>query len=186
MTVWPVFLTAGALVLFLGIGFIVLFNYLYIQKPRYRSEHYTATVTGTVKGRSNFISNDIFVPLVEYEVNGQTYKVAGPRFAGIVSKSIDIAGMEIAKEKSNIPLTGELPLVVHTSGGISAAQAAMDERYPTGKQVTVYYDPDCPKNAFVERDAPVSRSLTSVLIGISAAIAVLGIVFIVIALISAI
>lgn len=90
MDFWPILLFVGALLLLFGMGLFFLFYYICVKRPRYRKEHITAHTTGIVEGKSHFTSNDIVIPLVRYKVNGQTYKVAGPRFAGGTNTSFEI------------------------------------------------------------------------------------------------
>lgn len=61
----------------------------------------------------------------------------------------------------------------------------MDERYPAGKQVDVFYDPDRPKRAFVERDNPMPKVLLPVIFGATGLVALGGLVLTVVALINA-
>ena len=175
-----VLLLVGVFIILLGIGMTILLYWLCVKRPEYRKTHFTAETDGTVECMSNIYSCDIQVPLVRYTVNGTNYKVAGPRFAGSTVKTFNVAGAQLLKSDSNITADGELPLVVKMSGSTAAAQAAMKERYPSGTVVRVYYDPDKPKNAFVERDAPVSKTLTYILMGIMTGVTVIGIVMAVI------
>ena len=109
------------------------------------------------------------------EVNGTEYKVAGPRFAGVTVKTLESGDSQILRS-SNITAEGELPLVVHAKGDLSAAQAAMEERYPTGCTVPVFYDPRNPKKSFVERDAPISKRFTVIMLCICGLLALTGLV----------
>lgn len=156
----------GLLLLPFAAGLLILMIWLCCLLPKHRREHYTARTVGTVERTSNISSCDIFVPLVRYSVNGQDYTVAGPRFAANRILSADVAGIELLKSTCNITPEGELPIVVKMSGSTAAAQEAMNERYPKGKNVPVFYDPKAPKHAFVERDAPMSKKLSVILIGI--------------------
>ena len=63
---------------------------------------------------------------------------------------------------------------------MEAAQEAMRARYPKGKTVQVFYDPNAPKHAFVERDAPLSRKLSAILVSISGLITLLAFILILI------
>ena len=113
----------------------------------------TAHVTGTVVGMSNFSSNGIRLPKVEYTVNGVKYTTAGPKFSGSVNFYIEAFGKRQGTASSNLSTEGELPQVVKTTKDQSSAQQIMRERYPAGKQVDVFYDPEKPKRCYVERYA---------------------------------
>lgn len=166
---------AGTLIIVLGAITTGIIIWLGFRRPEYRRTHFTGHTIGTVERMSNITSNDIRVPLVSYTVDGQTYKVAGPRFAGRTDVFAEVAGRQLLSSSSNITADGELPLVVKTKGGTSSAQAAMKERYPVGKNVDVFYDPNKPKHAFVERDAPLSKTISIILICMGGVLAAFGI-----------
>lgn len=171
-----VLIICGLTAVVIGGGMGWLIYYLAFKRPAYRAQHYTAQTTGTVLGQSHITSSGIAVPSVEYTADGVKYKVAGPRFAGYTDKFASINGTAIGGFKCNIQPEGELPLIVHTTNGLEAAQDAVNERYPVGKQVTVFYDPARPQKAFVERDAPFPKKLgvtLSVVCGIVAAAGVI-------------
>ncbi len=113
----------------------------------------TECVTGTVVGMSHISSNGIRLPKVEYTVNGVKYTTAGPKFSGSVNFYIEAFGKRQGTASSNLSTEGELPQVVKTTKDQSAAQQIMRERYPAGKQVDVFYDPEKPKRCYVERYA---------------------------------
>lgn len=179
-----VFILVGILVILIGAVMLAVFVWLGFKRPKYRKEHFTGHTTGTVERMSNIYSCNIRVPLVSYSVEGQTYKVAGPRFAACTTVFADVAGMQVLSTGSNITVDGELPTVVKMKGNAAAAQAAMESRYPVGKSVDVFYDPDKPKKAFVERDAPLSKTLSTILSAVSAAVSVIGLVILIIGIVA--
>ena len=77
---------------------------------------------------------------------------------------------------------GPLVILIHGFTGhmeephIIGAQQAMNERYPVGKKIEVFYDPANPKKAFVERDAPISKKLASILAGVGGIIVLIGLI----------
>lgn len=178
-----ILLSVGGFIILLGIGIAILLYWLGVKRPEYRKTHFTAETEGIVERMSNIYSCDIQVPLVKYTVDGTDYKVVGPRFSGSTVLTVNAAGAQLLKSDSNITPDGALPLVVKMKGSAAAAQAAMKERYPAGTKVCVFYDPDNPKKAFVERDAPISKTLTYILMGVMAGISVMGIVMAVIGII---
>lgn len=177
------FILAGILIILLGALTIAIIIWFGFKRPEYRRTHFTGHTIGTVERMSNITSNDIRVPLVSYTVNGQTYKVAGPRFAGRTDVFAEVAGRQLLSSSSNITTDGELPSVVKTKGGISSAQKAVEERYPPGRNVDVFYDPKAPKHAFVERDAPPSKTISVILACIGGVIAAFGIAMFIIGII---
>lgn len=176
MTVGTVLLLTGIFIIIIGAITTALMVWFGFKRPKYRKEHFTARTTGTVERMSNFYSNDIRVPLVSYTVEGQTYKVAGPRFAGSTMVTFKVGHSQLLTGSSNITTEGELPTVVKMRGSKDAAQSAMTARYPVGKTVDVFYDPDAPKHAFVERDAPMSKTVAALLTAIGGALTAMGVV----------
>lgn len=177
------FLITGISIIILAIITIDITYHFAVKCPRYRSEHFKCETLGTVERLSNIVSGNVRVPLVTYSVADKKYKIAGPRFSGYVNKYVSVGAMRIGESTSNIPLTGELPAIIHTTRDRFAAQAAINARYPVGKQVPVFYDPDCPKHAFVERDAPLPKFASAILIGTSVFLIILGAAFLVLSFI---
>ena len=175
---------AGISLLLIGGGLLVLFRYLAFRRPAYRKAHITAQTTGTVVGPSHITSNDIPVPLVEYEVGGAKYKTAGPRFSASTVKTLTVGDLDLLGSKTNLTEEGELPTVVHMTTDSDATEEVLAARYPAGKQVPVFYDPDCPKRAYVERDAPFPQRLGVTLMIVSGIIALGGIAMIVFGILS--
>ena len=170
-------LATGIFLFLFSAGMANLLVWLGFRRPEHRKKNFTEQAHGTVERMSNIYSADIRVPLVRYDVNGTEYKIAGPRFAGRTIMIKEIGG-EQAQGSSNITQEGELPLVVHAKGDLSAAQKAMEERYPAGSTVTVFYDPNNPKKAFVERDAPISKRLTVIMLCLCGALALTGLILV--------
>ena len=171
-----ILIAVGIFLVLLAAGLSNIFIWFGFKRPAKRRQFYTGQAEGTVERMSNIYSSDIRVPLVRYEVNGTEYKVAGPRFAGVTVKTLEIGDSQILRSSSNITAEGELPLVVHAKGDLSAAQAAMEERYPAGCTVPVFYDPRNPKKSFVERDAPISKRFTVIMLCICGLLALTGLV----------
>ena len=127
---------------------------------------------------SNFYSNNIRVPLVSYTVEGQTYKVAGPRFAeqhncvtfnvGLVLNLLSNRLQHHHRRRASGSSKNERRQC--------AAQNAMAARYPVGKTVDVFYDPAAPKHAFVERDAPMPKTVATLLVAVCGAETAMGLV----------
>ncbi len=99
MTVGTVLLLTGIFIIIIGAITTALMVWFGFKRPKYRKEHFTARTTGTVERMSNFYSNDIRVPLVSYTVEGQTYTVAGPRFAGSTIRSTKCNDCKIPRGK---------------------------------------------------------------------------------------
>lgn len=176
MTVGAVLLLTGIFIILMGAISTAIMVWFGFRRPEYRKEHFTGRTTGTVERMSNFYSNNIRVPLVSYTVEGQTYKVAGPRFAGSTTVTFNVGHSQLLNSSSNITTDGELPAVVKMKGSRYAAQNAMAARYPVGKTVDVFYDPAAPKHAFVERDAPMPKTVAALLVAVCGVETAMGLV----------
>lgn len=120
----------------------------------------TEYTTGTVVRYSAVRYNGVSLPVVEYTADGQIYKVVGPRFkAGVViHTTVPWAGCEV-RQTDNLTTREELPDVLvrkqrRSSFGNSRAEitkTSLPELYPVGSQADVYYDPNKPKRAYVQR-----------------------------------
>ncbi|MBR3446944.1 MAG: DUF3592 domain-containing protein [Oscillospiraceae bacterium] len=166
MTEKKIMILIGIIVLPVAVGLTALMYWLCFYRPAYRAEHYTAETTGTVEKISGFTSCDIRVPMVRYSVGEMEYTAYGPNFSGSKYISAEVGSIQLAGYSCNITPDGELPLIVEIRGSKAAAQEAMNARYPEGKTVPVFYDPDSPKDAFVERDAPIPRTVGIMLVTI--------------------
>lgn len=161
MDISSVLIIVGLSLTVFGAGFTALAYYLGFRRPKYRREHITHHTTGRVVRMSYLVSSNVRVPLVEYEVEGARYTISGPRFSGY---SPFPSSGALGPNRSNIPLQGPLPLVVHSAGNSLSAQRDMAARYPAGRLVDVFYDPDKPECAFVERDAPIPSWAAAILL----------------------
>lgn len=179
-----IFLMVGFILIIFGAAAIAVTYYFSFVRPKKRREQITAHTTGRVLRMSNFYSNEVRIPLVEYEAEGKTYRICGPRFAGHSTLPPERGNMNIGANNSNIPPLGELPLIVRSAGRAYNAEKDMAIRYPVGKAVDVFYDPDEPKRAFVEREAPLPVWAAGIVIGGESIIILLGIIFIAIAVFS--
>lgn len=185
------FLISGILailaIIVLIIGFII-----YNRNKNY-SKKCTSKTKGKVVGWSNVSSNDIRLKKFEYVVDGKKYYVNGPKFVGstIIRATIG-AGTSFKKgdlkvgvgtknysllnSSTNLTVDGELPLYVKMVGDRGVAYQVIDERYPEGKEVDIYYCPDAPKKAFVERFAKmpaiISIGIPGIIAGVFIAVAV--------------
>ena len=124
----------------------------------------TEKTEGKIIRYSNVLYNDISLPVVEYTVDGNQYKVVGPRFLSSVSKTVATPLNSIVSEvKLEDFDNGEIPQVlryqVRRNSFISVTKSPLMERFPIGGKVTVYYDPNKPKCSYVERPLKPGRFL---------------------------
>ncbi len=183
MTQSKMLLITGSFLIFVSFITALIVYYNLFARPRRRKECITAHTTGKVVGRTSIMYNNLFLPLVEYQIYDQTYTIRGPKFAGCYSSVVNTINTVPGPNGSNIPLEGELPMITNSSGNSCPAQKDLNERYPIGREVDVYYDPDDPKEAFVERDVVYPKFVRNLLFIPTAMSLVIGI-FLVIAAIA--
>ena len=124
----------------------------------------TEKTEGKIIRYSNVLYNDVSLPVVEYTVDGNQYKVVGPRFLSSVSKTVATPLNSVVSEvKLEGFDNGEIPQVlryqVRRNSFISVTKSPLMERFPIGGKVTVYYDPNKPKLSYVERPLKPGRFL---------------------------
>ena len=152
---WNVFWAVYLLVFAVG-SFIVAYTAGW--KSIFKKKRCTQMTTGKVIRNAFVGQGNIDLPLVEYYVADKRYKKRGPTFKAyvIVSKSGPFHN-PVAEASSNVRPEGELPdvLKVKTIGNsmVSIGPNLFRERYKVGTEVPVYYNPDKPRDAYVERYA---------------------------------
>ena len=124
----------------------------------------TEKTEGKIIRYSMFLYNGISLPVVEYTVAGNQYKVVGPRFLSSLSKTVATPLNSVVSEvKLEDFDNGEIPQVlryqVRRNSFISVTKSPLMERFPIGGKVTVYYDPNKPKLSYVERPLKPGRFL---------------------------
>lgn len=124
----------------------------------------TERTEGKIIRYSNVLYNGISLPVVEYTVAGNQYKVVGPRFLSSVSKTVATPLNSVVSEvKLEDFDNGEIPQVlryqIRRNSFISVTKSPLMERFPIGGKVTVYYDPNKPKLSYVERPLKPGRFL---------------------------
>ena len=124
----------------------------------------TEKTEGKIIRYSMFLYNGISLPVVEYTVAGNQYKVVGPRFLSSLSKTVATPLNSVVSEvKLEDFDNGEIPQVlryqVRRNSFISVTKSPLMERFPIGGKVTVYYNPNKPKLSYVERPLKPGRFL---------------------------
>ena len=124
----------------------------------------TERTEGVIIRYSYALYNDVSLPVVEYTVAGNQYKVVGPRFVSSVSKTVATPLNSIVSEvKLEGFDNGEIPQVlryqIRRNSFISVTKSPLMERFPIGGKVTVYYDPNKPKCSYIERPLKPGRFL---------------------------
>lgn len=137
-----VFLTLAAP----GLAFM-LAGILILTLENRKKSRCTAMTTGTVV-RYSFV-NGTPSPVASYTVGGVSYEKKR-RFRGVVEVRTGISPKDLTGENQSCYISEND--VVHIRGGAALNLRAMAERlYPLGSSIPVWYDPEKPQRAYVEK-----------------------------------
>ena len=141
----------------LGFATFTYFMFDFFILSNYRNaKRCTEKTEGVIIRYSYALYNGISLPVVEYTVNGKQYKVLGPKFLYAISNTISSpVGSIVSDVKMDIFEDGEIPQVlrykIYRNSFISLNKSPLEEYFPVGSRVAVYYDPKKPKHSYVER-----------------------------------
>ena len=112
----------------------------------------TERTEGVIIRYSYALYNGISLPVVEYTVDGNLYKVVGPKFRSAISNTISTPlGSIVSDVKMDNFEDGEIPQVlrykIYRNSFISLTKSPLEEYFPVGSKVAVYYDPKKPKQS---------------------------------------
>lgn len=147
----------------LGFAIFIYFMFDYFILSNYRNaKRYTEKTEGVIVRYSYALYNGISLPVVEYTVNGNQYKVVGPKFQRAISNTVSTPlGSIVSDVKMDNFEDGEIPQVlrykIYRNSFISLTKSPLMERFPIGGKVTIYYDPKKPKYSYVERPLKPGR-----------------------------
>lgn len=139
-----VLLAVLALMAVLTVSFLTLGIWLYLKERRIKKNSINHILGEVV----NYSYNQSRAPVVEYEVNGKNYKTA-LRYSVVITTSSTFKPIK-SKVKGDI-LDTKLRIRNNSAAYINMT---MQEAFPLGSYMNVYYNPDKPKESFVERFAP--------------------------------
>lgn len=137
----------------LASGFV---TYLFGIRPLKQKERCTEKTVGKITRLSNIRQGDLYLPLVEYTVDGRQYRVAGPKFRSVITTDVPtLRGHREAEYETNLTTRENLPdsLRIRRRGNFfySSGTNPFYELYPVGSEVPVYYNPYHPKESYVQR-----------------------------------
>lgn len=147
----------------LGFAIFIYFMFDYFILSNYRNaKRCTEKTEGVIVRYSYALYNGISLPVVEYTVNGNQYKVVGPKFQRAISNTVSTPlGLIVSDVKMDNFEDGEIPQVlrykIYRNSFISLTKSPLMERFPIGGKVTIYYDPKKPKYSYVERPLKPGR-----------------------------
>lgn len=119
---------------------IFLFRYLYLKELN-RKKRSTESIKGSVVGYRYY--TDAIAPIVEYVVNGKAFR-RSLEYEWVTTVSLP---WKSSKATSNPDLLAKR-LVLYTN---SSAPYTAKDFFPLGSPLTVWYNPDNPKESYVER-----------------------------------
>lgn len=141
----------------LGFAAFTYFMFDFFILSNYRNaKRCTEKTEGVIIRYSYALYNGISLPVVEYIVNGKQYKVLGPKFLYAISNTISSpVGSIVSDVKMDNFEDGEIPQVlrykIYRNSFISLTKSPLEEYFPVGSRVAVYYDPKKPKHSYVKR-----------------------------------
>jgi len=160
----------------------IAFGITYIGSRR-QARRCTAHAAGQVVGVSALTCAGLHLPLVAYQAEGRTYKVAGPRFTSGMRTEVSTPWTGGTAIESNLTSRQDLPdrlkVRIHRNSVVSVIKSQdspLYQLYPLGSPADVWYDPARPRRAFVQRPAPASRWLAALLATLAAIMTVMGLV----------
>lgn len=147
----------------LGFAIFTYFMFDYFILSNYRNaKRCTEKTEGVIIRYSYALYNGIRLPVVEYTVDGNQYKVVGPKFRSAISNTISTPlGSIVSDVKMDNFEDGEIPQVlrykIYRNSFISLTKSPLMERFPIGGKIAVYYDPKKPKYSYVARPLKPGR-----------------------------
>ena len=144
--IFGIFLSAFSITLYI-IAFTLFYKYL-VQEKKCTSKVIGKVKKYTLATRGGEYS-PVCLPVVYYDVDGKIYKVIGPEYKGYIIKSISSPTMEnkveCHEEKEKLIIN------INKNSIIGILKNPMEELYPVGSKVEVYYSPENPKLSYVIR-----------------------------------
>lgn len=140
--IFGIFLSVFGIVL-IFLAFLLFYKYL-VQEKRCISK-----VKGIIK-RYSFVSyGGLRLPIVYYMVDGKEYKVKGPEYKWIITKT---KSTPTSKNKVDYKVKGQSLIInCEVNSIVSVYKNPFYEKYPLNSEIDVFYDPNNPKLAYVLR-----------------------------------
>lgn len=142
--VFGILLSLGTIALIL-VSFLIFYKYLIQEKKC------TCKTTGVVR-RYTVVSyggqnTGVHLPVVFYTVNGKEYKVVGPEYK--MCNSVKIR-TPFSKNTATYTEKDQVLTIIQTSNSNAfISRNPLEQSYPIGTVIDVYYDPQNPKLAYV-------------------------------------
>ena len=135
-----------------AIGFplfaVLFFGHFYKREIRIKNLS-SKSVEGVVVGYKR--TQIVDAPIVEYRVDGQTYRNS-LKYYWVVRATLPWKTNQAA---SDIDLMAQR-IILYTNSTVSKGNLFQDA-FPLGSKMTVWYNPACPKESYVERYSGLDR-----------------------------
>lgn len=142
-------LTLGIIILLL-IAFFLYYKYLIMDKKcNKKTNGIVKRYTFATRGGEN---SSIFLPVVHYIVDNKEYKVVGPEYRGykIINKTSPLSDNKVIECKEDEK--GYLIIERTNNSFINFSKNPIEDLYPIGTELDVYYSETNPKVSFVLRN----------------------------------
>lgn len=147
------------IIVFHSVTYSLFFAFYRSRKDSDRTEK----VIGRVERYTKIQYNGVSLPIVSYQVKGQSYKVVGPKFRYTRNQTFSCPVHAIdSKVDSNLVTRENLPEVLdiwmESNGLASITKSSLLDLCPKGISADVFYKPNQPNQAYDQR--PLVRKLT--------------------------
>ncbi len=162
-----------------GVGIlIILVSVLFFTHSVRLKKKCSAQTMGTVIDYrcSRHTAESSIAPIAEFQVDGQTY-TAYRHYKGVVSsKKITSAG----EGDAGFYISDSDWFHKYSSGSFAYFSIMAKEKWPIGMEIPVVYNPEKPKQAYVEKVVSVSNMVGIILVSVGAGLTVLaGLIFLI-------
>ena len=128
------------------------FGWKYMIQKKRCTEKTTGIVVGYTKRTRGGEGSRVRLPIVEFTADQKQYRVVGPEYRAYVTKT----SRRTAKKGAEHEFTTDVYRQtfresIRESGFLDVVSNPMEELFPQGTQVPVFYDPERPKLAYVLR-----------------------------------
>lgn len=146
---------------------LLTLSIFFFVKEKNKRNSCTQRTVGTVFRYSS--SDDIFLPVVEYFVDGKRYtgKRKWRSYKVVQASWIGQSSAKTNTEKNTLSVRGNYSIMNNP----------IDELYPLGRQLDVFYNPEKPKQSYVEIIDPKPSVIGKVFLFAGIGSAVLTVVF---------
>lgn len=143
-----ILLVIGVAVIGFPLFVVLFFGHFYRREVRIKTLS-SKSVEGVVVGYKR--AQIVAAPIVEYIVDGQTYRNS-PKYYRVVRATLPWKTNQVA---SDIDLMAQR-ITIYTNSTDSEGNLFQDA-FPLGSTMTVWYNPACPKESYVERYGELDR-----------------------------